>query len=148
MVPTAECVAGQGEEAAAVAAVKGVAADAVADYLRSADVYQVNPESHPMKVSCACRLPCQSSRSFQARQRWSLLLLDQLATRQPVNRADADPFLLALLQFDLLEAPPIKQLAEDEATAPLHRLLMLVIDGDVKVTSSAACSAPSFLFFC
>ena len=33
--------AGQGEEPAAVAAVKGVAADAVADYLRSADVYQV-----------------------------------------------------------------------------------------------------------
>lgn len=37
----AQCNAGQGEEPAAVAAVKGVAADAVADYLRSADVYQV-----------------------------------------------------------------------------------------------------------
>ena len=42
--------------------------------------------------------------------------------------------LFALLQFDLLEAPPIKQLAEDEASAPLHQLLMLVINGDVKVT--------------
>ena len=42
--------------------------------------------------------------------------------------------LSALLQFDLLEAPPIKQLAEDEASAPLHQLLMLVINGDVKVT--------------
>ncbi len=36
-------------------------------------------------------------------------------------------------QFDLLEAPPIVQLGEDEATAPLLRLLRLVIAGDVKV---------------
>lgn len=50
-------------------------------------------------------------------------LVGQMPTRFP-----------ALLQFDLLEAPPIKQLAEDEATAPLHQLLMLVINGDVKVT--------------
>ncbi|KAK9831893.1 hypothetical protein WJX81_006639 [Elliptochloris bilobata] len=64
----------EGEDPAAVAAVKGVAADAVADYLRSADVYS----------------------------------------------------------FDLLEAPPIKQLAADEATAPLHQLLQVVIAGDVK----------------
>ena len=34
--------AAQDEEQAAVAEVKGVAADAVADYLRSADVYQVH----------------------------------------------------------------------------------------------------------
>ena len=42
---------------------------------------------------------------------------------------------LALPQFDLLEAPPIKQLAEDEATASLHQLLIIVINGDVKVST-------------
>jgi len=36
-------------------------------------------------------------------------------------------------QFDLLEAPPIVQLGDDEATAPLLQLLRLVIAGDVKV---------------
>ncbi len=44
---------------------------------------------------------------------------------------------LTLRQFDLLESPPIAQLASDEATAPLLQLLQLVIAGDVKACTSA-----------
>jgi hypothetical protein len=47
-----------------VAEVKGVAADAVADYLRSADVYQVHTLSlHPGARLCAC------ARAASARRR-------------------------------------------------------------------------------
>lgn len=44
---------------------------------------------------------------------------------------------MTLRQFDLLDSPPIAQLASDEATAPLLQLLQLVIAGDVQACTSA-----------
>ncbi len=54
--------AAQDEEPAAVAEVKGVAADAVADYLRSADVYQVHAH-----VTAPWRLPLCLARARRGR---------------------------------------------------------------------------------
>jgi len=43
-----------------------------------------------------------------------------------------------VFQFDLLDSPGVEQLAGDPQHAPTHRLLSLLLAGDVKVGSTAS----------